>query len=157
MRLTEIVAEGAVITSLKGTDRDGVIGELIDALIACGAAQAQHREELIAKVLSREKIGSTGFGQGVAVPHVKHASVKGMAAAVGLSTQGVDFNSIDRLPVFSVFLLLSPDDQPELHLKAMEVIFSNLSKVTFRRFLRQASSPQEVRSLLEEADGHQIA
>jgi mannitol/fructose-specific phosphotransferase system IIA component (Ntr-type) len=152
MRLSEIVAQGAIITQLKSNERDLVVHELIDALIAAGSAPAKLRDELIARVLDRERRGSTGFGQGVAVPHVKHKSAKKMAAALGLSAGGIDFNALDRQPVYSVFLLLSPEDSPEDHLQAMEVIFKNLSKETFRRFLRQAASEQDVRSLLEEAD-----
>lgn len=153
MRLSDIVPQGAVIARLQGADRDAVVRELVDALVASGAADGQYREELVSRVLEREKRGSTGFGKGVAVPHVKHPSVKSMAAAVGLSGPGVDFASLDRQPVFTVFLLLSPEHQPEQHLQAMNVIFTNLSKETFRRFLRQAGSIEEVRSLLEEADG----
>jgi mannitol/fructose-specific phosphotransferase system IIA component (Ntr-type) len=80
-----------------------------------------------------------------------------MAAAIGLSPTGVDFNALDKQPVFSIFLLLSPEDRPEDHLQAMEVIFKNLSKETFRRFLRQATTTEEVLTLLEEADGQQLA
>lgn len=156
LKLTELVPEQAVVAKLSATDRDGVVAELIDALIAAGAAQAAHRPELIARVLEREQRGSTGFGKGVAVPHVKHPSVTRMAAAVGLSPTGVEFSSLDKQPVYSVFLLLSPQDRPEEHLQAMEVIFKNLSKDTFRRFLRQASTVEEVMTLLEEADGHHV-
>lgn len=155
MRLSEIVANGAIIPNLASQDRDGVVRELVDALVASGAATAASRDELIAKVLHRESIGSTGFGKGVAVPHVKHQGVKTMAAAVGLSAGGVEFRSLDGQPVFSIFLLLSPSDRPEDHLQAMEVIFKNLSKETFRRFLRQAGTVEEVSTLLEEADGQQ--
>jgi mannitol/fructose-specific phosphotransferase system IIA component (Ntr-type) len=156
LKLTDIVPDGAVVTRLQSSDRDAVIGELIDALISAGAASGQHREELIARVLDRERRGSTGFGKGVAVPHVKHKSVPKMRAAIGLSPAGVEFNALDKQPVYSVFLLLSPEDRPEEHLQAMEVIFKNLSKDTFRRFLRQAGSVDEVRTLLEEADGHHV-
>ena len=93
----------------------------------------------------------------MAVPHFKHAAIIELAAAVGLSSGGVDFNALDKQPVYSVFLLLSPEDKPEDHLHAMEVIFKNLSKDTFRRFLRQAGSDADVRTLLEEADDQQIA
>jgi mannitol/fructose-specific phosphotransferase system IIA component (Ntr-type) len=156
VKLTEIVAEGAIVPALKSADRDGVITELIDALVASGSAGAEIREELAAKVLERERRGSTGFGRGVAVPHVKHKGVVRMAAAIGLSQRGVDFNALDKQPVYSVVLLLSPEDRPEEHLQAMEVIFKNLSKDTFRRFLRQASTVAEVRTLLEEADGQHL-
>jgi mannitol/fructose-specific phosphotransferase system IIA component (Ntr-type) len=152
MRMMQLVPEGAIVSKLAATSRDDVVAELIDALIASGATTPKLRDDLIRAVLERERRGSTGFGRGVAVPHVKHKSVKQMAAAIGLSERGVDFNALDKQPVFSVFLLLSPEDRPEEHLQAMEVIFKNLSKDTFRRFLRQAQTVGEVRTLLEEAD-----
>ncbi|MBS0196062.1 MAG: PTS sugar transporter subunit IIA [Planctomycetes bacterium] len=154
--LTDIVAEGAIIASLKSSDRDAVITELVQALTACNAAPPAIRDELVAKVLERERRGSTGFGKGVAVPHVKHKSITKMTAAIGLSQRGVDFNALDRSPVFSVVLLVSPEDRPEEHLQAMEVIFKNLSKDTFRRFLRQATTVQDVKTLLEEADAQHL-
>jgi PTS system nitrogen regulatory IIA component len=156
VKLTEIVAPGAVIASLKSSDRDAVIAELVDALVDAGSASAKIRQELVTKVLEREKRGSTGFGRGVAVPHVKHKGVSKMAAAIGLSARGVDFAALDKQPVYSVVLLLSPEDRPEDHLQAMEVIFKNLSKDTFRRFLRQATSVTDVVTLLEEADGQHL-
>lgn len=157
MRLTQLISAGAIVPRLKSSQRDEVIAELVDALIAAGNAAPKLREELIASVLERERRGSTGFGRGVAVPHVKHKSVKSMSAAIGLSDRGVDFNSLDKQPVYSIFLLLSPEDRPEEHLQAMEVIFKNLSKDTFRRFLRQAQTTEDVRTLLEEADNHLLA
>jgi PTS system nitrogen regulatory IIA component len=157
MRMMQLVAESAIVPRLKAAQRDEVIGELVDALVVAGVTSARLRDDLVRSVLERERRGSTGFGRGVAVPHVKHASVKQMAAAVGLSERGVDFNALDKQPVYSIFLLLSPEDRPEEHLQAMEVIFKNLSKDTFRRFLRQASSTEEVRTLLEEADNQLLA
>ena len=156
MRMMQLVAEGAIVPRLKSTQRDEVIGELVDALVTANVTTAKLRDDLVRSVLERERRGSTGFGRGVAVPHVKHKSVKQMAAAVGLSERGVEFNALDKQPVYSVFLLLSPEDRPEEHLQAMEVIFKNLSKDTFRRFLRQATSEQEVRTLLEDADGQRL-
>lgn len=157
MKLREIVPQGAVVPALQATERDAVVVELIDALVAAGAAGAALRDELIARVLEREARGSTGFGRGVAVPHVKHEKVAGIAAAVGLSERGVEFNSLDKQPVHSVFLLLSPADRPEDHLHAMEIIFKNLSQETFRRFLRQATTVTDVLQLLDEADQQKFA
>jgi mannitol/fructose-specific phosphotransferase system IIA component (Ntr-type) len=157
MKLTEIVVTDAVQPALNSAERDSVIAEMIDGLIAAGAADSAHREELLERLLARERKGSTGFGRGVAVPHVKHPSVKKIAAAVGLSSSGVDFSALDKQPVYSVFMLLSPEDRPEEHLQAMEVIFKNLSKDTFRRFLRQATSVDDVTTLLEEADTQQLS
>lgn len=157
IKLTQLVSEGAIVPKLVARERDPVIGELVDALIASGSAEASLRDELISRVLERERRGSTGFGKGVAVPHVKHKSVSRMSVAIGLSPLGIDFAALDKQPVYCVFLLLSPEERPEDHLRAMEAIFKNLSKDTFRRFLRQSGSVEEVRTLLEEADGQQFA
>jgi mannitol/fructose-specific phosphotransferase system IIA component (Ntr-type) len=156
MKLSQIVSKGAIVANLATSDRDTAITQLVDALISSGAADASLRSELISRVLERERIGSTGFGKGIAVPHVKHRNVKKLAAAIGLSPSGIDFNALDHQPVFTVFLLLSPADRPDDHLQAMEVIFKHLSQETFRRFLRQAQSADDAWTLLEEADGRQM-
>lgn len=152
MKLSELVVEDAVVAELGSQERDDVIAELVDAVIAAGKIDASLRNQLIGKVLDREKMSSTGFGRGVAVPHVKHPSIDQLVATVGLSQKGVDFNALDKQPVYSIFLLLSPEGRPEEHLQAMETIFKNLRKDTFRRFLRQANSPEQVMTLLKEAD-----
>ncbi len=155
MKLIELVPEGAISTTLQSTQRDDVVAEMVDLLIAAGSVEASARDDLITKVLSREQTGSTGYGRGVAVPHVKQTGVNKMSVAIGLSQTGVDFNALDRQPVYSVFLLLSPIDRPEEHLRAMEAIFKQLSKESFRRFLRQATTIEDVRELLEKADSKQ--
>ncbi|MBI1337454.1 MAG: PTS sugar transporter subunit IIA [Phycisphaera sp.] len=156
MKLTEFVVKDAIVPQLKSTDRDEVIGELVDALVKAGAATKTLRDDLVKQILDREKHGSTGFGKGVAVPHVKHEKIKKMAAAIGVSQPGVDFHALDKAPVYSVVLLLSPKNKPDEHLQAMENIFSNLQRDVFRRFLRQASTVEEVYDLLEEADAQQL-
>lgn len=153
MKLSPIVPEGAILPQLSASERDQAITALLDALVSCGSAPASLRDDLLRRVLERERRGSTGFGKGVAVPHVKHPALTRMAVAIGLSPRGVEFNALDKQPVYSVLLLLSPEDRPEEHLQAMEAIFKNLSKDTFRRFLRQAVTAEDVRLLLDEADG----
>ncbi|MDY7108860.1 MAG: PTS sugar transporter subunit IIA [Planctomycetota bacterium] len=152
MKLLEIVVEKAILPTLAATERDEAIAEIVDALVSAGAVSPELREEFVKAIIKREKRGSTGFGHGVAVPHVKHPAISKMVVAVAISGQGVEFNALDRQPVYSIFLLLSPEDKPEDHLDAMEAIFGNLSQETFRRFLRQAKDVQDVLTLLEEAD-----
>lgn len=156
MKLTDFVLTGAILPELKATDRDGAIGELIDALLAAGAADPSLRDDLLKAILEREKNGSTGFGKGVAVPHVKHEKITQMAAGIAISQNGVDFNALDKAPVYSIFMLLSPKDAPDEHLQAMEKIFSNLQNDTFRRFLRQSNTVEQVVDLLEDADADRI-
>jgi mannitol/fructose-specific phosphotransferase system IIA component (Ntr-type) len=157
VKLTQIVRRPAIVVPLAGSDRDAAVAELVASLAGAGAFDPSSREVLVSRILERERKGSTGFGKGVAVPHVKHEGVTGVAAAVGLSPRGIEFQAIDHRPVHHVFLLVSPDDQPEEHLQAMEVIFKNLSKESFRRGLVQARTPDEVWSMLEEADGHTLS
>jgi PTS system nitrogen regulatory IIA component len=156
MKLQDFVVKNAIVPQLKSTERDEAITELIDALIAAGAAPKSIRDDLIKFVLDREKKGSTGFGKGVAVPHVKHEKIKKIAAGIGVSQMGVDFNALDKAPVYSIVLILSPWDRPNEHLEAMENVFSNLMMDTFRKFLRQANTVEEVQELLVEADAKQL-
>ncbi|QNN21303.1 PTS sugar transporter subunit IIA [Planctomycetales bacterium ZRK34] len=156
MKLSDFVDPKALVPQIQAVKRDEVIAELVDALVASGALAKNLRDEVIDLIIQREKHGSTGFGKGVAVPHVKHEKIKKMAATIGVSSGGVDFNALDKAPVYSVVLLMSPADQPDQHLQAMENIFRNLQKDTFRRFLRQASTNEEIMDLIHEADAHQL-
>lgn len=152
MKLREFIVTDAIIPELQATDRDGVIRELVNSLASSGAVPADAVDEVVAALVKREQNGSTGFGKGVAVPHVKHARVTKMAGTVGRSTSGIDFAALDHQPVYSIFLLLSPDDAPQQHLQAMNIVFSNLQKDTFRRFLRGAATREAITDLLDEAD-----
>ncbi len=157
MKLLDFVLPDALIPELASTERDDVITELVDAIVAAGGIPKKLRDELVKEIIGREKHGSTGFGKGVAVPHVKHDKIDKMVAAIGVSQKGVDFNALDKAPVYSIVLLVSPKDKPDEHLKAMENIFSNLQKDNFRRFLRQATTAEAIKDLLHEADTQQLA
>lgn len=154
MKLLDIVVKDAIIPQLAATQRDDAITEIVDRLVSAGALSQELRDEFIKAVIKREKRGSTGFGHGVAVPHVKHSAINEMAVAIAISPSGVEFNALDKQPVYCIFLLLSPEDKPEDHLDAMEAIFGNLSQETFRRFLRQATTVEDVLTLLEETDAN---
>ena len=152
MKLMDIIVKDAIIPELQSTNRDGAIAELVDSLVAANCVTEDQRDDFVKAIIRRENKGATGFGHGVAVPHVKHIDIKTMHIAVGNSPDGIDFKSLDGDHVYSIVLLLSPEDQPENHLDAMEAIFSSLSQDTFRRFLRQVKSPEDVLTLLCETD-----
>ena len=152
MKLRDFIIGDAVVPELAATDRDGVLRELVSSLSSAGALPASAVDEVVAALVKREQNGSTGFGKGVAVPHVKHPAVNRMAGTIGRSADGIDFAALDHQPVFSVVLLLSPESQPQQHLQAMNIVFSNLQKDMFRRFLRQATTRQAILELLDEAD-----
>jgi nitrogen PTS system EIIA component len=152
MKLSDFIVKDAILPELKAMDRDGVIRELVQALAAAKAISPGDVEAVVKALVEREKIGSTGFGKGVAVPHVKLAAIKKRVGAVGRSTVGVDFAALDQAPVYSVIMLLSPLNNPDGHLQAMEKIFKSLQEDMFRRFLRQSDTRQKIVELLEEAD-----
>jgi mannitol/fructose-specific phosphotransferase system IIA component (Ntr-type) len=152
MKLRDILVTDAVIPELTASERDGVLRELVTSMANSGAIATDAVEEIVAALIKREQNGSTGFGKGVAVPHVKHAKITRMVGTIGRSSEGVDFSALDHQPVYSIFLLLSPENQPQQHLAAMNIIFSNLQQETFRRFLRQSSTQEAILDLVEEAD-----
>ncbi|MFA7237678.1 MAG: PTS sugar transporter subunit IIA [Phycisphaeraceae bacterium] len=157
MKLSDFIVSKALVPQLASNERDQVINELVSSLIDAGAVDASLRDDIIKYITDREKKGSTGFGKGVAVPHVKHKKIKKMVATIGVSAGGVDFNALDKAPVYSIVLLLSPEDKPDEHLQAMENIFRNLQNDTFRKFLRQVATRKEIVELISEADNHQLA
>src|SRR5688572_3845873 len=152
MKLKEFIVAEAIVPALESGDRDGALRELVTSLSTAGALPPDAVDEIVAALIKREQNGSTGFGKGVAVPHVKHAKVKQMVGTVGRSAGGIDFAALDHQPVYSIFLLLSPDNAPQQHLQAMNIVFSNLQKDMFRRFLRQAATREGITELLDEAD-----
>ena len=152
MKLIDFVCLEATITELQASDRDGVIEELVMSLDKAGKLGKGKSRDIIREVIKRENEASTGLGKGVAVPHVKHKAVKKIVAAIGQSSAGIDFFALDKQPVYSVILLISPSEDPDKHLQAMESVFKHLQKERFRKFLRQCRSVEQIEDLLIEAD-----
>ena len=152
MKLKDFIVADAIVAELAATDRDGALREVVTSLAGAGAIDKDAVDDVVAALIKREQNGSTGFGKGVAVPHVKHPKVTKMVGTVGRSGNGIDFAALDNQPVYSVVLRLSPENQPQQHLQAMNIVFSNLQKDMFRRFLRQAATREAISDLLDEAD-----
>ena len=144
MKFSDFICFKAIIPELKAKDRDEAIIELVNALVKAGKLKSSQSAEIIKSVIKREKEASTGMGKGVAVPHVKHPSVKEAIATVGRSSRGLDFSSLDKQPVYSVILLISPVNNPDKHLQAMENIFKHLQQEKFRKFLRQTQTAGQI-------------
>lgn len=152
MKLSDFIAEDSILVDLTSTDRNGVLREIVQSLADHGRLEQDDVEPIVRALIHRENQGSTGFGKGVAVPHVKHERVRQMVGTIARSSRGVDFAALDRAPVYTVVLLLSPPDEPDKHLEAMENLFRHLQKDTFRKFLRQSSTVDEIVDLIREAD-----
>ena len=152
MKISDFVCTEAIVPELSSVDRDEVILELVEALRKAKKIKKSESEEIYKAIIKRENEASTGIGKGVAVPHVKHSCVKNVIAAIGRTSRGIDFSSLDKQPVYSVFLLISPPDKPDKHLEAMENLFKCLQNDDFRRFLKQAETAENIKDLICEAD-----
>jgi len=152
MKFVDFVCFDALVPQLEATDRDGAIAELAAALDNTGNLGKIKCQDIIDAVIQRENEASTGIGKGVAVPHVKYDGIEKVVAVVGLSRDGIDFSSLDKQPVYSIILLISPASDPDKHLQAMEKIFKNLQKDDFRKFLRQATTSKEIKEAILDHD-----
>ena len=152
MKFAEFICFEATLPELEASDRDGAIDALVSALHRAGKLKRGIYKEITKAVIDREREASTGIGKGVAVPHIKHPLAKDAIAVIGQSSAGIDFCSLDKQPVFSIILLVSPVDNPDLHLQAMETIFRHLQQEKFRRFLRQCRTAESIEDLFREAD-----
>jgi len=150
MKITSILPEEAIIPELQSDDKASVIKEL---------AQIVHRsnpeieaESLVKILLEREKLGSTGIGSGVAIPHGKLVDLSNLVAAFGRSSKGVDFDSQDGEPTHIFFVLVAPENSAGLHLKALAKLSRLLKTSSFRDKLLQASDPKALYEIIKEED-----
>jgi PTS system fructose-specific IIA component/PTS system nitrogen regulatory IIA component len=156
MKFADFVSREAIRAELTADDKEGVIREMVQALLDAGKVNADEQESIVKAILKREELGSTGIGRGVAVPHTKHPSVDRLVGTVAVSAEGVNFSSLDGEKVQLLFLLISPPDRPGDHLRALENISRQLRDDTFCRFLKKATSAEEIQQLLDEADNNQF-
>lgn len=156
MKFADFVLPKAIRATLTAEDKEGVIREMVQALLDAGGVDEDEFEGIVKAILKREELGSTGIGRGVAVPHTKHPSVRKLVGTVAVSGEGVDFDSLDGEKVHLFFLLISPPDRPGDHLRALENISRQLRDDTFCRFLKQSKTADDIRQLLEEADNNQF-
>ena len=156
MKFADFISIKAIKPELESKDKEAVIRELVASLVTAGEIMEDSADSIIKAIMKREELGSTGIGRGIAVPHTKHPSVEKLVGTVGVSTDGVDFNSLDGESVHLFFLLVSPPDRPGDHLRALENISRQLRDDMFCKFLKQSKSIDDVKTLLDEADNNQF-
>jgi fructose-specific phosphotransferase system IIA component len=156
MKFNDFVSVESICADLNAGDKESVIRELVAALVEAGRINGDEQDSIVKAIMKREELGSTGIGRGVAVPHTKHPSVDRLVGTVGVSGDGVDFNSLDGEKVQLFFLLISPPDRPGDHLRALENISRQLRDESFCKFLKQAKAANDIQLLLEEADNNQF-
>lgn len=152
MRMSEFVIREAISANLAATQKEAVIREMVENLRAAGYFKGSESDDVVKAILKRELLSSTGIGDGVAIPHAKHGSVERLVGAVAVSPKGVPFDSVDNDPVFVLVMLVSPQERPSEHLRALEGVSRCLKDKNFVKSLREATSPQQIWELISNHD-----
>jgi mannitol/fructose-specific phosphotransferase system IIA component (Ntr-type) len=151
--MSDFVVREAIIPDLKATTKEGAIREMVEGLRVAGYFRGAEPEDIIKAILKREQLGSTGIGRAVAIPHSKHTSVDRLIGSLAISKAGIPFDSVDGEPVHVLVLLISPQDRPGDHLRALENVARTMRDDGFVRSLIQSATREAIWSLLEEAPG----
>lgn len=149
-RIRELLTEEVIITNIAGNDKAGVLKEFADLLYRCG--KVRNAGELEDVLIRREALGSTGIGDGIAIPHGKLNGISEIVLAFGISRQGIDFNALDGKPSHIFFLLVAPEDAPSEHLKALARISRLLKSAAFREALLAQNSARDILSLISDEE-----
>jgi nitrogen PTS system EIIA component len=165
MRLCNFIVRDAIIpalsvatTAAEARDpaavarvKEAVVREMVGALHAGGHFRAADVDDIVRAVLRREQLGTTGIGRNIAIPHSRHSAVDRLIGTLALSRDGLPFDSLDGEPVYVFVLLVSPQDRPGDHLRALEAVVRTMRNDDFVRQLRACQTPDEVWALLENA------
>lgn len=150
MRIEDILKESCVVDDIKSDNKRDVIYELVGVLKDAGLIE--NADSAVNVILEREKLGSTGVGDGVAIPHGKMRSIRTMVCVFGRSRKGVDFDALDRKPVHFFVLLLAPEDSASMHLKMLSRISKILRDPSLRKKLAEPVNAHEIYVKLIEED-----
>ena len=150
MKILDILDKLMIVSRLTSSDKAGVLRELVRVLAQ--VEKEVDEERMLEILLERESLGSTGIGEGVAIPHGKSKDVKRLLASFGRSLPGIDFQSLDGKPAHLFFLLVAPENSAGIHLKALARISRLMKDQAFRKRLMEANSSEEIYSLFSEGD-----
>ncbi len=150
MKLSKFCDESLVVFNLKADAKKDVIEELVN--LVSSSNMVKDAEQLLTDVIDRENLVTTGVGYGVAFPHAKTRSVKGIVIAFGRSTKGIDFDAMDHKPVHLFFLIAAPEDAIGAHLNVMARLSYLMKSEKNRQKLMEASSPGDVLALIDNVD-----
>jgi len=148
MNIEDMLEKEFIIENLKSRTKKEVLIELSDVFM--NSITAVNRDSLIEVLLEREKLGSTGIGEGIAIPHGKLAGLEKLVISFGRSMTGVDFDSLDGNPVYIFFMILAPENSAGQHLKALAKISRMLKDVSFRESLMNIKTSEDAYNLIIE-------
>ncbi|HOK40381.1 MAG TPA: PTS sugar transporter subunit IIA [bacterium] len=150
MKLLDLLSKETIIPNLKATTKNEVIEELVDKLMKSG--KIKNKQEVLEAILEREKIMSTGIGNGIAIPHGMTDAVDEILAVFGRSAKGIDFEALDDKPAYLFFLLVNPKDMSGPHVKVLAKISRLLKHDYFREALLRADTAEKILEIIEEEE-----
>jgi PTS system nitrogen regulatory IIA component len=153
MKISEILYKDYIIPELKARDKKGVLEEMVDAI--CRQDPGLAKEDVVNVLMERERLGTTGIGDGTAIPHGKINALKKPVVLLGKSSGGIDFDAIDGQPVYIVFLLLAPENSAEVHLQILAKIARILKNSSLRKQLLEAKTKKEIFRKIVDSEIHE--
>jgi len=153
MKTSDFLCVKAISADLKSTTKPDVISELVDLLINAGSLDKKNRKKVLEVLMAREALGSTAIGQGIAIPHGKSDCVKKLVGCLGVSKQGIQFDSLDGEPAYIFFLLIAPINSAGPHLKALARISRLLKDKYIRESLKNAKDDKSIVTIVQQEDG----
>jgi len=149
MKILDVLPKEAILPDLTSRDKKGIIEELVSAVTRIANV---NREDLVRVLMDRERLGSTGIGGGIGIPHGKLRGLESLILSFGLSRKGVDFESMDGRPTHIFFLLITPENSTGLHLKMLARISKLLKNDLFKAKLLNAADRDEIFDAIREED-----
>ena len=149
MKILDVLTKDAIVPNLTARDKKGVLEQLVQPV---AARTGTSTKDLVRVLMERERLGSTGIGGGIGIPHGKLKNLDALVLGVGLSRQGVDFESLDARPTHIFFLLITPENSTGLHLKILARISRILKNEPFKDKLMAAEDAEAVWSAIAAQD-----
>jgi PTS system nitrogen regulatory IIA component len=149
MKILDVLNTEAINVNLTARDKKGVLDELVAPVASTAGAT---KDQLVKVLLERERLGSTGIGGGIGIPHGKLKNLESLVLGFGLSRQGVSFESMDGRPTHIFFLLLTPEDSAGIHLKLLARISRLLKNDDFKERLMQSQTSEDIVAAISEED-----
>ena len=149
MKILDALNKEAINVDLKAKDKKGILDELVTAVAQAAGA---NKDDLVKVLLERERLGSTGIGRGIGIPHGKYKNLESLVLGFGLSRKGVDFESLDGRPTHIFFILLTPENSAGVHLKLLAQISKLLRDDDLKARLMQVQTQDDVLSIIGEED-----
>ena len=150
MKITEFLDKKGIKIGIESTEKEDILKEMVDVL--ADVKDIGDKKGIVKALIDRENLGSTGIGQGIAIPHGKTDRVKELVAVLGISQKGFNFEALDGEPVYILFLLVAPKETAGPHLKALAQISRLLRDVYFCELLRRCKTPDEVYELIRKEE-----